>query len=258
MPGPVRRGAHSERRVPATTRGQARRARALVPSNVADLSRSSVDAGVLMAFMTVASVAAFGKGLDSVKALFGSLQVKYNRGEAASFEEALVEESVAPASSVDPLAPISASASAVDAEVASYVSHGVPPAPYRGVGLHRSDTPSPPPRPVETIDLTSSTTWWDYTVTTSPPGEIESPVYSPASPASPPTPASATARNYNPGAKSPEYHPGHVATTYQGHVAAPEYPGAISASIMGPLAASNMYPGGTFDGFFAHLDPSEG
>ena len=88
---------------------------------------------------------------------------------------------------------------------------------------------------------------------TSPPGEIEPPVYSPASPASPPTPASATARNYNPGAKSPEYHPGHVATTYQGHVAAPEYPGAISASIMGPLAASNMYPGGTFDGFFAHL-----
>ena len=89
MPGPVRHGAHSERRVSATTRGQARRARASIPSNVADLSRSSVDAGVLMACMTVASVAAFGKGLDSAKALLGGLQVKYNRGEAASFEESL-------------------------------------------------------------------------------------------------------------------------------------------------------------------------
>eukprot|EP00966_Prymnesium_polylepis_P140217 3238853-Prymnesium_polylepis.1 len=51
MPGPVRRGVPSERRVPAITRGQERRARTSIPSNVADLSRLSVDAGVLMACM---------------------------------------------------------------------------------------------------------------------------------------------------------------------------------------------------------------
>ena len=249
MPGPDRRATHRGRRAPAITRGQERRARASIPSNLADLPRESIDASVLMSCMMVASVSAFGKGLDSAKALLGGLQVKYNRGEAASFEESLVEESVGVlASFSDPDAPASASAAAADVEVASHFPFGQQPGP---IPVHRSDTPSPPPKPVEVIDLTSPAP--SPVQATSPPDEVESPAYSPASPASSPTPASATSRNYHPGAKSPEYHPGHVATTYQGHVAAPEYPGAISASIMGPLAASNMYPGGTFHGFFNHL-----
>ena len=36
-------------------------------------------------------------------------------------------------------------------------------------------------------------------------------------------------------------------------MAAPEYPGAISASVMGTLARADMYPGGTYHGFFKHL-----
>eukprot|EP00966_Prymnesium_polylepis_P169133 3910958-Prymnesium_polylepis.1 len=36
-------------------------------------------------------------------------------------------------------------------------------------------------------------------------------------------------------------------------MAAPEYPGAISASVMGPLTRADMYPGGTYHGFFQHL-----
>ena len=94
MPGPDRRAAHRGRRAPAITRGQERRARASIPSDIADLPRESIDAGVLMSCMVVASVSTFGKGLDSAKAFLGSLQVKYNRGDAASFEESLVEESV--------------------------------------------------------------------------------------------------------------------------------------------------------------------
>eukprot|EP00966_Prymnesium_polylepis_P025349 584666-Prymnesium_polylepis.1 len=73
--------------------------------------------------MVVASVSTFGKGLDSAKAFLGGLQVKYNRGDAASFdfEESLVEESVGVlASSWDPDAPASDSAAAVDVEVASH------------------------------------------------------------------------------------------------------------------------------------------
>ena len=142
--------------------------------------------------MMVASVSAFGKGLDSAKAFLGGLQVKYNRGEAASFEESLVEESVGvPASFANPFAPASASASAVDVEVASYVPFG----PWRGnVPLYRSDSPSPPPKPAEVIDLTTSTTPSPVQAT-SPPDEVESPVYSPASPASSPTPASEAPTN---------------------------------------------------------------
>ena len=78
-----------------------------------------------MSCMVVASVSTFGKGLDSAKAFLGSLQVKYNRGDAASFEESLVEESVGVlASSGDPVAPASDSAAAVDVEVASHFTFG--------------------------------------------------------------------------------------------------------------------------------------
>ena len=154
MPRPARRATHSGRRASAITRSQERRARASIPSNLADLPRESIDASVLMSCMMVASVSAFGKGLDSAKALLGGLQVKYNRGEAASFEESLVEESVGvPASFSNPPAPASASASAVDFEVASYLPFGPSPG---HVPLTRSDAPSPPPKPAEVIDLTSS------------------------------------------------------------------------------------------------------
>eukprot|EP00966_Prymnesium_polylepis_P327135 7383006-Prymnesium_polylepis.1 len=40
---------------------------------------------------------------------------------------------------------------------------------------------------------------------------------------------------------------------YQGHVATQDYPGPISASIMGTLARADMYPGGGVHGFFQHL-----
>eukprot|EP00966_Prymnesium_polylepis_P298434 6896315-Prymnesium_polylepis.1 len=136
----------------------------------------------------VASISAFGKGLDATKALLGGLQVKYNRGEAASFEESLVSESVGVlASSGDPVAP--ASDSAVDVEVVSHFPFGQQP---RHVPLRRWNSPSPPPKPAEWIDLTSTTPSPNPVQATSPPDEskqpAESPTYSPASPASSPTP----------------------------------------------------------------------